>query len=85
MTKHRQRKHTLVICGNFNEYLAYLQEHNIPRHMATYVHNEDRLRGYRGDEVRIVWTGKYWLNPVINSPVLAILIERIRSIEEQGE
>ncbi len=80
--KERQAKHIFLVCGNHDEYLAYLREHKLPRSAVTYVHEENQLRGFHADEDEIVLYGQWWKNRIENTGALEYYIKRYNQEEK---
>jgi hypothetical protein len=68
----------LVIAGNAEQYKDYIKScKDIPK-TAKYCWREDQIRGYTSDDnLEIVRTGEYWLNPLNDSPYLRTLENNI--------
>lgn len=53
---------TLIIAGNFSEFLHYVRASNLDSLNCIYVYQIEQLRKYR--DVNVLFIGQYWLNPV---------------------
>ncbi len=56
----------IVIAGNHREYLDYIKRHR--NHDGIYIDRANQIRGLR--DVNIVYTGRYWKNPLYRHPLL---------------
>lgn len=68
------RKITLVVAGNYRQYMMYLRESRTAREDALYVHRPDQILGLHKEYVEnIVYRGEFWLNPLYGNDELETL------------
>jgi len=63
------KKVVLVLTGTYKQFKYYCQVNNIDPRNARYCCLPEHIMCYRPEDVELVMTGEFWLNPLVDSPI----------------